>query len=158
MSLRKILYELPIAKIFSLYYFIRALLFTKPRPEGTIIIINTDFKTLTKLLGGLYFNGKFPLSWNYKSEDLNMRREYYDDSYDWPWRQLHIRGFITSGKFELQPHEEVSPSGEDEDTDRKISHQRAHLKGKESSAQRGVEMTEEVLTQLDVDYTVGYNE
>lgn len=158
MSLRNILLELPIAKLVSIYYFIRALIATKDRPKGPVLVIDENVDDTKYKLGQVFFNGKFPYSWNYRGENLNMRREYYDDSFDWPWRQLHIRGFKqkVTGKIELQPHEEVSPTGDNDDTDKKMSHQLAHLRGKESDIVRGVEMTKEILDSLNIDYTEEY--
>lgn len=109
--------------------------------ERRQFVVDTDIETLRHELGRRHFTNAWELSYQYKGEDMNMRRpEYVDDKYG--WYQLHIRGFKTGSGVELITHLELEPT----------AHPYDHIAETNYSEDRGAEMTAEILDDIGVSY------
>lgn len=93
------------------YHLVRKQFFTKPRSHaGTVVVPGATIAAVEQTLAERNFE-PWPLSYNYRGEDLNMRRPYYvDDEYQ--WYQFHVRGYATIRDgmrgVELDAHYELS--------------------------------------------------
>jgi len=112
--------RLPLRAVRRLIYTVRALGFTV---DGRWAAFDpgTDGGTAKRYLGQQSFMLEWPFSYNYKGEDINASRYYYDPASEYPHRQLHIRckldgdGVVAA----LHAHDEASA----------LHHPRAHLRG-----------------------------
>lgn len=161
-----VLLDIPWRKVMQGYFAARQFLYTKDPPDNPGLVIrdlpgeaekDITPKDVAREFAKASYNTKWMFSYNYRGEDLNVRIEYYDGSFKWPFRQLHIRGFSFPDGMFLMPHEEVSPDGDNRfiPTDQ-ISHQRAHLKGKEQDHERGYDMTKDELSSMGMFFEEGY--
>lgn len=90
---------------------LRVLLFTKQVDERDIVVeAHVSLDELRDLLGDAYFTNGWELSYNYKDEDMNMRRPLRkDDTYE--WYQTHVRGWRQDdGPTKLEIHEDLEPT------------------------------------------------
>jgi hypothetical protein len=102
--------ELPWRTIRRLMYEMREHFFTHEKPDAPTVTVGASVEEISGRLGIEFLNPKWPLSYHYYGEDYNARRYFYDESKEYPHRQLHIRGFEQeNGKLELMAHTEPAP-------------------------------------------------
>lgn len=79
--------------------------------EHRDIYVKASIETVRNALGDQYFTNGWELSYNYKGEDMNMRRPLRkDDTYE--WYQTHVRGWsVDNGHAcKLECHEDLEPT------------------------------------------------
>lgn len=161
MAATKYIKSVPWRKVLSVYFLLRSIFFTKKTPSSKGIYVDMGRDEIKKLFLKDFFNGRWMFSYNKRGEDLNVRREYFDEEYNWPGRQLHVRGYEVGDGMFLLPHEEVAPDGDNEYISRREkSHQDAHIDGEEFSREPAITMVEEllntwdILEENDIEYTI----
>lgn len=136
-----VLIDVPWRKVFQAYFKAREVLYTKEPPDQPGVSVDHTPLEMSVKFAKRTYNTRWMFSYNYRGEDLNVRIEYYDSSFKWPFRQFHVRGFWIGGRTFLMPHEEVSPDGDNRlIPDDQATHQKAHLKGREYSHERGYDI------------------
>jgi len=114
------LVSLPFRSFKRLIYYLRTHVLRRPqKPTGDEIepLPGYTLDEAKELFAEQSYEPEWPLSYAYKGEDANLRRYYYDESFEHPHRQMHIRLWNDGDGLEQHTHEE--PSG--------IHHPKAHL-------------------------------
>lgn len=122
---------------------IRQTYFSK-KARNTQFRVNVGIDELREELGKLHFTNGWELSYQYKGEDLNMRRpQWRDDQYN--WYQLHVRAFEVEGKdyVEVHAHYELEPT----------EHPYGHIQGTNFEINTGADMFEDILDDLQLPYS-----
>jgi len=119
---------------------------TRPRSSVTTLVIEEEMTTeeMRVLLGRHYYDAGWLLSYHYYGEQLNMRRPYYSMDYEHPWRQVHLRGFVTEEGLEMDVHTETDA----------MSHPWVHWRGEEVDVEGGVSRLRQFLDIEGVGYRV----
>lgn len=132
----------------SAFDWFRVAVFTKKVKERDIAVhADASLDDLRGVFGDAYFTNAWELSYNYKGEDLNMRRPLRkDDKYE--WYQTHVRGFEQEdGTVKLEIHEDLEPT----------EHPYYHLhppKDANLSEQNAIEDVSAVLDDAGISYDV----
>lgn len=95
------------------YRKLRKFLFTRPRPKGEYIVVDSDIPAVEKALANAGFSPNWSLSFNYRNEDLNMAKVFHSYTInhpDYEWWQIHVRGWEVDGNVELNAHIETAPA------------------------------------------------
>lgn len=90
--------------------YVRSFLFTKNVDDrGIDIVAFVSIEELRDELGDAYFTNGWELSYNYRGEDLNMRRPLRkDDTYE--WYQTHVRAWGGEWTTRISVHEDLEPT------------------------------------------------
>jgi len=114
------LVSLPFRSFKRLIYYIRGYVLRRPqKPTGDEIepLPGYTLDEAKELFAKQSYEPEWPLSYAYKGEDANLRRYYYNDSFELPHRQMHIRLWNDGDGLEQHTHEEPSA----------IHHPKGHL-------------------------------
>lgn len=118
-------------------------LFAREKPDSPSVMVAHSVQEVSGRLGVEFLNPKWPLSYHYYGEDYNARRYFYDESKEYPHRQLHIRGFEKeNGKLELIAHTEPAPE----------HHPKIHLSNEEVNWEKGTFGLKKLLQNAGLDY------
>lgn len=121
---------------------LRILLFTVPRPDHQVLVVDAPLTELKQVLRVRHFTSGWLFSYHYYDEDANLRRPEPGDHPD-RWYQLHVRIFEREdGTCELDCHYEFDP----------LIHPKRHLLGKVFRVKYGLVLTQTMLT--DAGYVV----
>jgi len=117
-------YDLPWNAFRSAYRWMRRTLFTKERhDERPHFVVDADLDELRELFGARSYAPNWEFSYNYRGEDLNLARVFYDPNRGPDgvvWWQYHVRGWVRDdGLVELAGHVEAEPT----------EHPKPHLRG-----------------------------
>jgi len=119
---------------------------TRARSSVTTLVIEEDMEPedLRVMMGRHYYDAGWLLSYHYYGEQLNMRRPFYSSLYEYPWRQLHLRGFTEGERLEIDVHTEPDA----------MSHPWAHWRREELEVEDGVSRLRQFLDIEGVEYSV----
>lgn len=124
-------------------YEMREHFFAREKPDSPSVMVAHSVQEVSGRLGVEFLNPKWPLSYHYYGEDYNARRYFYDESKEYPHRQLHIRGFEKeNGKLELIAHTEPAPE----------HHPKIHLSNEEVNWEKGTFGLKKLLQNAGLDY------
>lgn len=93
-----------------------------PEERQRRLVIDGTKSQIVRLFGENGFTPNWKHSGNFKGENLNLARQFYDDhpNEDFVWWQIHIRGWVRDdGLFEVSAHYEPHP----------IQHPHEHMEG-----------------------------
>ena len=137
--------SLPYGWVQHAYRSFRRRFFTKERPIGTYYRVEYSPEQLRRVFGRVSAAPNWEFSYNYKGEDINLARVYYDDTqdYDMVWWQFHLRGWEHSdGSVWMRAHYEAEPT----------EHPEAHLEGTGTTMDEGMQWLQGVLLDAKVPY------
>lgn len=123
---------------------LRRTVFTSPKPEPEVIVYDTNCSKLSDKFGRIGYDQKWPLSYYYYGEDLNVRRadKLFDDDIHY---QFHFRGWDLDGnKLGLSAHHELNP----------INHPKGHIFEKRFKKKMAYEFLINQLVEWDLEFSV----
>ena len=124
---------------------IRGLAFTKERHQPQILVEAKE-ACLVKTLGRAGYVHPWVLSYNYRGEDRNLARFFYDyENYPrFPYRQDHIRLYVDE-----YPPKVVGLAGHTEPSS--VNHRQGHLE-RDAEIQPAIRRIKTMLQEADLDY------
>lgn len=128
----------------GVFWWLRKMCFTKPRPLEASVVISQSSEAVTDLLRQNDFEPGWTVSYNYHKEIINLRRiERRSHPSGVNWWQVHVRGYDHSDGIELTAHFEPEPR----------RHPRAHSTLFGLDIDRGMETLLEFLERQRIDYS-----
>jgi len=132
---------------------IRKRWFTVEPPSGDYILVDEPIEELEEIFGVAFFAPNWETSYNYRGEDLNLARVFYDDRLhknfpnvdsDVVWWQIHVRGWREGNKTALNAHREAEAT----------EHPEEHINGYGFAGHRGTEAIERFLLRRGIEYDI----
>lgn len=107
------------------------------------IEVDMTIGELEDYLGDHHFAPWQQLAYNYRGEDLGMRRTFRKDALgEYEWYQLHVRAFETDGTVRLAVHTELDA----------LQHPSGHLDNSNLSVAEAVQMLSAMFDEDGVEY------